>query len=437
MLKRIIVLMMVLLLAANVFASGRAEQAEAESLADITEFDWRRYEGTSIDVLMISSTHTNYIEPLVPEFEELTGINVNLQNVAEQIGRQRLAIEFAAGGRTVDAFDTSLHVEKSRFADAGWYEPLNDYLDSNLTMPGFDFDDFFEGTRRAVTTEDGEIIAIPTKPSAQFLMYRKDLLEEAGLSVPTNIEEFEAAVRELHDPPNVYGYGARGVTNANVYTFAFPFQYFGGEYLDADGNINFASEAGVQAAEWYAHMLNEYGPPGSVNFNWNEPLGMFQQGRLAFWNDSSSFGAQLEDTERSTVAGRVGYSVLPGSIAPTTHGALAVSSRSANKGAAYYFVQWVTSKEINDRLIEDGLIAARQSSWNEAPSNPLETITWAGGLFDGLNAGDQAFPSLTTVSELRDILGNAIVEVIQGGDAQRELQEAQREFQQLMDRERR
>ena len=60
------------------------------SSAQEGEFDWRRYEGTTIRVLWPNTAWTDFILEKLPEFEELTGIHVNMETFVEdqlQIGR--------------------------------------------------------------------------------------------------------------------------------------------------------------------------------------------------------------------------------------------------------------------------------------------------------------------------------------------------------------
>ena len=406
----------------------------AASVAVAQEFDWRRFEGQTLNVLLVSSSWTTVIEPRVAEFEALTGIDVELQVMPEQQGRQRLLVDFAAGGNTVDVFDSALHNEKPRFTRAGWYEPLDAYLASDLTHPEFDFADFFPANQAAATASDGAIIAFPTKPTAQLFFYRTDLFEAAGIAVPTTLEEMEAAAAALHNPPELYGYAGRGMRNANVWTFAGINQAFGGHWLDDEGRIDIATPETEAALDYYAHLMRTYAPPGAVGYNWDQVLADFTQGRVAMFHDSASLAAQVENPERSTVVGLTGYAVIPGGVAPTVDGALAISSRARQKDAAYYFLQWATSKEMNLAQIDEGVISARMSAWSDHPSEPLASIPWAQAFFEGLQVGQPALPQINAVTEMRDILGIAIVNVIEGSDSARELATAEREIQAVLDR---
>lgn len=414
--------------------SALALGATASVVAQSARFNWQQRKGDTISALVVKSPWSDYLQTKLPEFETLTGVKVNLSVLPEQQSRQKLAIDFASGGATTDVFDTSLHVEKARFSRAGWYEDLTPYLNNvQLTDPRFLYSDFFASARAVVKTKDNRIVAMPYKVDAQVLFYRKDLFEARGLKVPTTLPEFEAAARALHDPPRMYGYAARGLKNANVFTIAFPMQYFRGQFVNADGKAALDSPNAVRALTWYTNALKTYAPPGVVSFNWPEVLGQFQQGNLAMFNDGIGFATQLEDPTKSKVAGKVGYAVLPGRLAPTTANGLAISPRARNKEAAYLFLQWATSTAFDKGLVEAGITAPRASAWNMAANQPLKTIPWAQTYFDALKVGKPAFPEISAVTELRDVYGIAIVQALGGSDPATVARSANEQLQQILD----
>ncbi len=407
--------------------SGVLATAQAQA------FNWQAQKGKTISVSVVKSPWSDILQDRVQDFEKLSGIKVNLSVLPEQQARQKLAIDFASGGRTVDVFDSSLTVEKARFAQAGWYEPLNKYMVEGKLDPTYRFDDFFTSARTAVKTTDGRIIGLPWKADVQVLYYRKDLFAQAGLKVPTTLDELEAAAAKLHVPGKMYGYAARGLKNANAYTYAFPLQAFGGKWVDSKGNSTVNSAQGVKALNWYSAMLKKYAPPSVVSYNWSEVLGLFQQEQLAMFNDGIGFAVQLEDKTKSKVAGKVGYAVLPGRLAPATYNALAMSSRSGNKDAAFLFMQWATNRAFDKNLVENGVTSPRQSSWTAASNKPLETIPWAKTYFDALKVAKPAFPEVPPVQEMRDTVGIAIVQSIQGAASKPALDQANRDFQTALD----
>lgn len=407
--------------------------ALSTSTSQAQRFNWKAQAGKTISVSVVKSPWSDILQDRLAEFEKLSGIKVNLSVLPEQQARQKLAIDFASGGRTVDVFDSSLSVEKARFSQAGWYEPLDKYMVAGKMDPVYRFDDFFSSARNAVKTSDGSIIGLPWKADVQVLYYRKDLFAQAGLKVPTSLATLEAAAAKLNVPGKMYGYAARGLKNANAYTFAFPLAAFKGAWVDPQGNATVNNAQAVKALDWYSGMLKKYAPASVVSYNWSEVLGLFQQEQLAMFNDGIGFAVQLEDKAASKVAGKVGYAVLPGRLAPATFNALAISSRSANKDAAFVFMQWATNSAFDKNLVEKGVTSPRQSSWKTATNKPLETIPWAQTYFDALKVAKPAFPEVPPIQEMRDTVGIAIVQALQGTASKTALDQANRDFQTALD----
>lgn len=404
-------------------------------------FDWQQSSGETINVLLTKNPWSETLEPFIPEFEEMTGITVEYENIPEIQARQKITVDFAGGG-TVDCFFTSLHVEKRRFSTAGWYEDLKGYLeDATLTAAEYDFEnDLFGASKDAATSADGAILALPifTDPWAYFS--RKDLLEEKGLKAPATFEEMQSNAEALHSPPDLYGYIARGLKNANAIGFTWMLRSFGSDVLTGDRQANLTSEEAVQAMDLYAGMLRDYAPPGVVNFNWQECASAFAQGQVGMYFDGINFALQFEDPTKSTISGKVGYSLLPagpaGQVVPTFTTGMAVSALSANKQPAYLFCQWATGKETALKEQLAGVGTSRKSVWEnpEVQSKSVMPQDWTDTYLQCLEIGKLGLPEIVGVTEYRDIIGVAIQRAIEGEEATVVLEQAQQEFQDLLEK---
>ena len=150
--------------------------------AQAANFDWMQQKGKSIVVTAPLSPYYTVLQKMIPDFTKLTGIQVEYQVVPEQQLRQKLPIEMNAKSPGIDVFASSMHVEKILFSAAGWYEPLNKYLDNpNLTPPDYNWKDFGPAGTYWGLKGDGTIVAIPMGVGLGAYMYRKDLYTEKGL----------------------------------------------------------------------------------------------------------------------------------------------------------------------------------------------------------------------------------------------------------------
>ena len=111
-----------------------------------------------------------------------------------------------SGNAATDVFLYRPLQDTAQFDTNGWMKDLSGFIKDDGE---FKWDDFGDAAQDAVTTEDDRIIAVPVATARQMLFYRKDLLEAAGVSVPTNLDELKAAAAAL-DKDNVSGICLRG-----------------------------------------------------------------------------------------------------------------------------------------------------------------------------------------------------------------------------------
>jgi len=252
------------------------------------------------------------LEKNIPEFEALSGMKVKWETLPEIQARQKMTVEMTANSGGIDAFFTSLHVEKKRFWKAGWYHPLNTFLqDATLTSPDFDWNDFSPGARAGVTQPDGSISALAAFIDANVFFLPQGPLrakepraaQDARGPRAAGAEAPRASRHLRHRPPRAQ----ERERDPSYPSILFP---MGGTYLK-DGKAALDSKEQVAAIDLYSKLLRQYGPPGVVNFNWYECSASFMQGQVAIYMDGVNFASQFEDPAKSKVVGKVGYAVLP------------------------------------------------------------------------------------------------------------------------------
>jgi multiple sugar transport system substrate-binding protein len=422
-------------------AAGAAVGPFVATPARSQTFNWQRFKGKELFCIFYQHPWINEMVKYFPEFQDLTGMKVKYEVLPEVQGRQKLVIEMTAGSGGVDAWHASMHVEKRRFWKSGWFQPLNTFLtDKSLTSPEYDWNDFTTGARQDVTQPDKSISALPTFVDVFTLFYRKDLFQQKGIRVPGTLAEMEEDAKKLHDPPRMYGFVSRGLKNANATPWAYALYAFGGEYLTKDGKSAMNTPPWVKAMDWYAGTLRRYAPPGVVNFNWYECSSAFMQDQVGIYYDGVNFANQFEDPSKSKIAGKVGYGVLPAGpvahIAPTYTNAMAVSAESRNKEAAYLFIQWATTKKMCVRELLSGVGVGRVSPWSdpEVKAKPKMPADWYTAYLESLKIGRAGLPEIVDVTQYRDIIGVAIQKAIEGAKSEVVLADANKQFQELLDK---
>lgn len=423
-------------------ASAWGAAPTATPVPSAAGFDWQQQKGKSLVVLFTQAPYYTVLQKMGPDFEKLTGINVQIQVVPEQQVRQKLPIELNAKSPGIDVYASSMHVEKRLFAKAGWYEPLNKYLENpKLTPPDYNWKDFGPAGTWWTTWDDGTILATPGSLGLFSFMYRKDLYAEKGLKVPVTLDELQAAIKATHKPPTVYGFVGRGLKNANVPLWGMFLQAVGGTYLDPTGtNLITTSPEAIESARMYTSIMKDYAPPGAIGFNWNEAQGSFSQGMAACWPDGLNFAAPLEDATKSKVVGKVGYALFPGTakqkpFSGTAIDALALNPFGKNKEAGWLFIAWASSRAVQLRMsIEGSMTGTRLSIYNDPEYLKVQTLPkdWVEAVKGSIESGRPQLPQIKDVTQFRDIFGIALTKMIEGGDPKTLLEGATKEFEPVL-----
>jgi multiple sugar transport system substrate-binding protein len=399
--------------------------------APAAAFDWKKYAGTTIRVMISKAPMADMYREYLPEFEQLTGMKVRYEVYPEDQRRKKIAVEFASGASDVDAFEEAIHMERVKFALAGWSSDMSEFVhNKEITSPDFAYDDFTNGAIKYVTYND-KIWMMPVAIDGTILFYRKDLFQEKGIALPKSLADMEKIAQMFTDKPNFYGFVARGKRHANVTQFDPYFFNFDGYYLKPDGSSNLLAPQFKEAIDWYGTMLSDYGPPGVANWHWYECLDFFMQGKVAMYSDGAGFASQFEDAKKSRIKGKVGYMLIPpgprGAQRPPLYGTgWTIFTGSKKKEAAWYFVQWAAGKQMLARLLHAGAaVTGRKSAWATLDySKAGMPPDWYETAKEYLKIGEPGLPQVVNVGESRDIVGDAIVAGILGKDVDTAIKKA-------------
>ena len=305
-----------------------------------------------LKVLAQKSLGLTVMEKSLADYQKRTGTRVEISYFGENDRRakSRLDASTKAGSYQVYYVDEANVAE---FASAGWIVPLLKYFPKEA-----DYEDFLPGRRAVAGYKDVAYFA-PLIGGSDFLFYRRDLLEKAGLPVPRTLDELVADIKKLHSPPGVYGWVARGQRGSgmNVWRWA-PFMLAqGGQWTDKNNQPAFNSPAAVKATQPYAELF-KYGPPGAATYDWSNALEAFRSGKVAFMIESTPFADWMEDSSKSSVADKVGYARPPAPLPSAAYGhGLAISAIGAKdectRQAAGKFIAFATGKEQEQARLRD------------------------------------------------------------------------------------
>ncbi len=336
-------------------ACGGSDETAADDSADDTAADDSASGGDkTITVAIVSNPTMEDIQTLTPEFFTAeTGITVNYVTLEEQTLREQVTIAAGSGGGQYDVVMIGPY-EAPQFGQNGWLEDISGYAADDAD---YDVDDLLPPIRGALSVGDQQF-AVPFYGESSFVMYNKEIMDAAGITVPDapSWDELAAIAREV-DTDDVAGICLRGKPGwgdlgASLTTVV---NTFGGTWWEAneDGSIGEAQinqpDSGFrEATEFYVSLLNDAGEPDAANSSFGECLALLQDGKVAMWYDATVAAGLLEAAD-SPVAGKLGYA-----LAPTRDTAasgwlwtwsLAMPAGVNDADAAWEFMSWATSKE--------------------------------------------------------------------------------------------
>ena len=302
--------------------------------------------GTELVIATVNNGHMIEMQKLTPKFEEETGIKVKWVTLEEGVLRQRVTTDIATKGGQFDIMTIGMY-EAPIWGAKGWLEPLN-------FSASYDVDDILPAMRGGLSHE-GNLYAAPFYGESSMVMYRKDLTDKAGITLPENPTwaDMEQAIEAMHDPANgVYGVCLRGKPGwgDNMGFITTLANTFGAQLFGMDWKPQFDSPEWKQAINYYVDLMNKYGPPGSTANSFNEILALINEGKCGSWIDATIAASFVSDPSQSKVADVIAYAQAP--TQKTKRGAnwlwawaLGIPASSEKKDAAMKFLEWSTSKD--------------------------------------------------------------------------------------------
>lgn len=193
------------------------------------------------------------------------------------------------------------------FASNGWLVPLDDYIQKYWDE--YNFGDIPQYLWDAYTY-DGHIYGIPSHQWAMDLFYRADLLDEAGIAVPENLDQLVEAAKALNKD------GRSGIcltlqaTDMLMVTYQSFLTACGGWFWDDNYEPQFSSEASLRAID-YMLQLYQYTPDDCSSYGNNEATVAMCQDLCAMTMMQTTRSAAMNDPAQSQVSGKISFAAAP------------------------------------------------------------------------------------------------------------------------------
>lgn len=291
---------------------------------------------------------------IVDEFNKANpNVKVAIDYVAYDALHDKITTAMAS---TPPAYDVFLvdDIWFAEFADKGYLLDITGRLDP-ATKSGI-----FEAAWE-ISTVGNKVYGMPWLLDQKYFFYNEDLLKQAGFTSPPQtweelIEQSKVMKEKgIVEYPIVWSWGQYEAAICDWVTLLFG---NGGTLVDDQGNPTFNNEIGVKTLEWMVKTIEDgITNPASVSYVEEDVRNVFSQGKAAFalnWNymyDLANF-----QPDQSQITGKVKVSLMPafaggGVKSATIDGSMgfAVAATSPNPDAAWEYVKYLTSQDVQNR----------------------------------------------------------------------------------------
>jgi sorbitol/mannitol transport system substrate-binding protein len=308
--------------------------------------------GGSINVAIVDNPQMKDIAKLTPSlFTKKTNIKVNYTILDEGTLRQVTTRDVAAGGRQFDVVMIGPY-EAPQFGKDGYITDLTRQASGDAS---YDLADVIPTVRNALSA-DGKLYAAPFYGESSFLMYRKDVLKAAGVTMPAHPTWTQVAdIARKVDTPNMAGICLRGKPGWGDLgaSFTTVLNTFGGTWWSAkpDGSVDKAmvdQPEFKQALSFYTGLVKDAGEKDAASSSFNECLSQYKDGKAAMWYDATVAAGLLEAND-SAVKGKNGYVPAPVMKTPAAgwlwSWALAIPQTSSKADLGWKYISFATGPQ--------------------------------------------------------------------------------------------
>jgi len=288
----------------------------------------------------------------------------------------------------------------------GWLANLQPYIDRTT---GYDANDFLPQLR-ATLSHKGDLYSVPFYGESSFLMYRKDLMAQAGIKMPLRPtwDEVAKIAAQMHNAKKgMAGICLRGDPGwgENLAPIDTVINSFGGRWFNPDWQAQLTTPEVEHAVTKYVSVLQQYGEPGAPEAGFSECATLYGQGDAAMWYDATSAVSVIEDPQQSKVAGKNGYAWAPSQDGRPSGWlytwSLAIPATCPNKQNAWDFVAWMTSKSyihtVGSKLGWSHVPPGSRFSSYQIPQYKKLSAVYGPLTLQSINATDSAHPCVKPV----------------------------------------
>ncbi|MGO4420063.1 extracellular solute-binding protein, partial [Streptomyces sp. MCAF7] len=226
---------------------------------------------------------------------------------------------------------------------------------------------------RAAGGGDGEeMFSVPTSANQGTLWYRTDLFKAKSLPAPTSWDNFYKAADELTDQDkNKFGFTLRGGAGSIAQAMEMMYAQSGIDTFWDGDKTTLNDPKNVAALEKYVALFKKATPEADLNNDFTKMVAEFDQGDIGMLQHNlGSYNDHVKAFGKDKIAGvpmPPSAEGQPRTIVSNPVDGLGLFKASKNKAAAWKFIEFAASAEMNSLWNEDvGAIPANVDAANDA-----------------------------------------------------------------------
>lgn len=359
---------------------------EASTRALAADFDWQKYKGKTITLLLNKHPYADAMIADLPNFKQMTGMEVKYDVFPEDVYFDKVTAALSSRSTQYDAFMTGAY-QTWQYGPAGWLVDMNAFIkDPAKTNPNYNWDDVLPNLRASTAWSgvpgaelggDGaKQWAIPWGFELNSVTYNRRIFDQLKIDPPTNQGDMnEKAAKITKDAGGPYGIGVRGSRSwATIHPgYLSGFSNYGARDFDTSGGklkASMNSAEGKAFTKLWVEMIQASGPKNWSTYTWYQVGTDLGAGASGMIFDADILGYFMNGAGNKE-AGHMGFHAFaanPQATKPTPNvwiWSLGMNAFGQQQDAAWYFLQWASS-------VEHDLFGARKMDF----VNPVRTSVW-------------------------------------------------------------
>ncbi|BCX05852.1 MAG: ABC transporter substrate-binding protein [Candidatus Roseilinea sp.] len=389
-------------------APAATEPAAPAQPTDPTGIVTREFAGSKLTLAAQTDQFVEAFRALIPKFEELSGIDVTMDELGYVDLRQKATADFVGKTANYDLITVDI-VWSGEYGQNKWTVDLKPLIERDKAQLALD--DILPVMWTLGSWGEGQW-AYPLAGYANVLNYRTDLFEEAGVSVPKTLAELQEVATKLSRPDKgVWGIGLLGAKGPAVaQDFMAYVQQYGSSLLDENGKPAIDTEANLKALEGFKALF-EAAPPDATGWWWGDRNDAFSSGKIAMMLNWSTAIKNHKNPDLNPFAEKIETAFSPLGTEAGKYGfggwGIGINADSKNKEAAWMFIKWITSPPIQKEWVDNNGSPIRRSTLTDPEL--VKKYPWFPILLESYEKGDGDYrPRQPWYSKMEDVIGTEV-----------------------------